>query len=434
MRDGMVDLLRGRTAPQLSDTLGDLAEGVRAARRGLVGAEERGRRLAEQSLRSGDGTGRESSGSNRVADSASTPRRTIDRTGLPQDRRSYSVDDYIAMWERRHGREMTADERKVLSQGCIGIVKVRLGLLELEAGPPANLAFADPGSHGVIHSVERILVPGEIANARVKGWQKRLNRAEALVSERGTNWLHRNRDGAEILASEHIENIKKNLNAARAQARDVWADIAKSDLGDVLAARHEARIESNQRTFERVSNYVRRFEDILAAGPVDAGEFMRLVKADPELARLRDVDQYLPSGNPSEWQPEIYSKHFWSGQEIIRDRKGNPVVKDGIVGVRSTQTPDATLFEPNPDTAQVDMSGDYNRGKPGYGNFDYALFDAPTGSWVNANHGDWRVYPELGNPSVDPMKVYLNSPEKFFAGRPDFDSSVICIGFSRTIQ
>jgi hypothetical protein len=430
----MVELLSRRTAPQLSDTLGDLAGEVRVARTSIGGAEEHGRRLLEQSLSRVDGIGRESSGSNRARAHPFDSRRTVEGLGLPQAQRSYPVDDYIAMWERHHGREMTADERKVLGQGCIGIVKVRLGLLELEAGPPANLAFADPGSHGAIQLVEKILVPGEIANARVKGWQKRLNRAEALVAERGTSRFHKNRDGTEITASENIENIKKNLNRARAQAREIWSDIAKSDIGDVLAARREARIESNQRTFERVSNYVQRFEAILATGPKDVGEFMRLVKADPDLARLRDVDQHLPAGDPSEWKPEIYSKHFWSGQEVVRDRKGNPVVKDGITGVRAMRTPDPILFEPNPATGQVDMSGDHNRGKPGYGNFDYALYDAPTGSWWNANHGDWRTYPELGNPSTDPMAVYQNTPEKFFSGRPDFDSSVICIGFSGAVR
>ncbi|GGK93367.1 hypothetical protein GCM10011588_04930 [Nocardia jinanensis] len=434
MRDGMVELLSLRTAPQLFDTLGDLAGGVRAARGSSGSAEEYGRRLVEQSLRRADGAGREPSGSNGMSASPFGSRRTADSSGPPEAQRRYPVDDYIVMWERRHGREMTADERKVLGQGCIGVTKIRLGLMKLDAGPPTNLAFADPDSHRAIQSVENILAPGEIANARVNGWRKRLGRAESLVAEHGTDWPYKSREGAVITGPEYIGNIKKNLDIARAQAREIWSNIAKGDLGDVRESRREARIESNQRAFGRVSNYVQRFEAILATGPADVGDFMRLVKADPELSRLRDIDQHLPSGNPTEWKTEIFSKQFWSGQEIVRDRKGNPVVKAGVTGVRATQTPDPTLFEPNPATGQVDMSGDYNCGKPGYGNFDYALYDEPTGSWWNANHGDWRIYPEFGNPSTAPMEVHQNTPEKFFAGRPDFDSAVICIAFTKVVQ
>lgn len=429
MRDAMVELLGRRTAPHLSGTLGDLADEVRTAHRSVGSAEERGRRLVEQSRGTVDGTGN----ANRVPAAPSDSRRTVDGSVPVPAQRRYPVDDYIAMWERRHGREMTDAERKVLGQGCIGIVKVRLGLLEVEAGPPANLAFADPVSHGAIHSVEKILVPGEIANVRVKRWRQRLDEAEALVAERGTGWSHENKDGTTTPAPEHIERIKKYLDRARLQARHVWSDIANSDIGDVMAARREARIESNQRAFDRVSNYAGKFEAIIATGPKDVGEFMRLVKADPDLALLRDVDRHLPSADPAEWKVEIYSKHFWSGQEVIRDSRGTPVVKEGVTGVRALRTPDSTLFAPDPATGQVDMSGDHNRGKPGFGNFDYALYDASTGSWWNANHGDWRMYPESSGSAI-PMAVQQNSPEQFFSGRPDFDSSVICLGFARAVQ
>ncbi|MEV2226817.1 hypothetical protein AB0E01_44340 [Nocardia vinacea] len=202
----------------------------------------------------------------------------------------------------------------------------------------------------------------------------------------------------------------------------------------MLDARHEARIAGDTRTFEKVSNYAQKFRDILATKPVNIEEFMRQVKAEPELAQLRGVDDHLPSDNPSEWTPVIYSKHFWSGQEMVRDSNGNLVFKEGKFETRATNTPDSSRFEPNPTTGQVSMSGDHNEAKPGYVNFDYGLYDEQTGNWWHANHADPRVYPAAGHPLHDPMKVYQSTPEKFFSSYSDFDSSVIGIGFVKNVQ
>jgi hypothetical protein len=52
--------------------------------------------------------------------------------------RKYSVDQYIAMWEKERGRKMTAAEKDTLARGCIGITA-----LNLEAvNPPLDHAYA----------------------------------------------------------------------------------------------------------------------------------------------------------------------------------------------------------------------------------------------------------------------------------------------------
>jgi hypothetical protein len=53
---------------------------------------------------------------------------------------SFSVDDYIDMWEQQHDHKMTDEERRALRQGCIGITVVNL-----EMGyktPPLGLSFS----------------------------------------------------------------------------------------------------------------------------------------------------------------------------------------------------------------------------------------------------------------------------------------------------
>lgn len=341
------------------------------------------------------------------------------------------MDDYIAMWERHHGRTMTSAEREVLAQGCIGVTKVGIGQTRLDTVPPMNLAFADPRSHRAIQTAENVLAPGEVANAEVKTWRRLRTQADDLVRQHGLNWSYTDRDGTVRSAAEHIERVDRNLERARVEAREVWSNLARGDIREMLDTRHTARIEGEMRTFEQVRGHVQKLEDILAAEPADADEFMRLVKADPELGRLRGVDRELPSGSPSQWKPVIYSKHFWSGQQMVRDGSGNLVFNGNQFETRATETPDATRFAPDPTTGQVDMSGDHGRAKPGYITFDYGLYDEQTGDWWHANHADYRVFPNHGDPVREPMQVYQSTSEKFFSSYSDFDSSVICIGFVR---
>ncbi|UAK34560.1 hypothetical protein K8O92_12375 [Nocardia asteroides] len=404
------------------------ADGLRAVGHGHRELDESNARALERAM---DGSASSDGRSARLAPPLD-PHKWVNRHGLPETQRQYHVDDYIRMWQRHHGRPMTTREVTVLRLGCVGVTKLHLGQLDLTKVPPANLAFADPSTHRVIQNAEKVLAPGEVANAKVKTYRKLLTEAENTVKKHGMNWSYTDTDGITRSAPDHIRHVKKTLEQAKVEARETWSELAKEHIKEMRDARRDARVEGDMRTFEKVQNYARKFEDILATKPADAEEFMRRVKSDPDLAQLRGVEDHLPPGNPSEWKPVIYSKHFWSGQEMARDSSGNLVKnKDGLIETRAKETPDATRFTPDPTTGQVDMSGDYDQPKPGHTNCDYGLYDEETGSWWHANHGDWREFPEFGDPALDPMKVYQSTPEKFFSGYPDFDSSVICIGFAK---
>jgi Domain of unknown function (DUF4157)/Microbial transglutaminase len=49
-----------------------------------------------------------------------------------EESKSIPLDEYIAAWERHQGHSMSADQRKMLAKGCVGITDVNLG------GPAAN--------------------------------------------------------------------------------------------------------------------------------------------------------------------------------------------------------------------------------------------------------------------------------------------------------
>ncbi|MFE9575194.1 hypothetical protein ACFYO1_02315 [Nocardia sp. NPDC006044] len=217
---------------------------------------------------------------------------------------------------------MTLEERRVLSQGCIGITKVRIGQLKVGAVPPMNLAFADPAAHVELQNVEKLLAPGEIVNKEAMWWRGEISQVEDVIKKEGVNWTTVGRDGKRRGAVDYLRYAMANLDNARVQAGKVWVDLAEGDIKELQAGRVAARISGDTLTFERTSIYVEKFRDILAAGPADVKDFMRLVKADPDLAQLRGVDHYLPSSDPSEWKLIRYSKHFWSGQELVRDGRG----------------------------------------------------------------------------------------------------------------
>lgn len=426
MAKDLAELLSLRTRDHvhgtISRTSGDLTRGGGIFR----GAEQRGHRIAEQILRDADGPGRAPTGSGSTLASPLDPRHTVDRHGPPETQRRSLVDDYIATWEREEGRAITPEEREMLTEGgCIGLAKLRLGLTGVETEPPMNLAFADPSSHRAIQPAVSFLAPGEAANANVKRNRRLLAEAEKSVTDNG------NSDSA----TDRIRLAEQNLEESREQAREVWSSLDKSDIRDMLLARNEARITGNTRTFERVMDHVQRFRDILAGDPKDGKEFLRRVTADPVLSQLRGVDRYLPSGAPSEWKLKVFSKHFWSGQDMVRDSDGFPVFKEeGGIETVATHAPDPARFEPDPSTGQVDMFGDFNRNRPGCLTFDYGVYEEDTGRWLTANHMDYRTAPEYGDASTDPMVVEQCAPEKFYASSNNFDSSVICIAFTKASQ
>lgn len=54
--------------------------------------------------------------------------------------RSYSVDEYVTMWEKQQGRAMTDEEKDTLARGCIGVTALNLG--QGDINPPLELSFS----------------------------------------------------------------------------------------------------------------------------------------------------------------------------------------------------------------------------------------------------------------------------------------------------
>ena len=67
-----------------------------------------------------------------------TPDRVPDLGGA--EHKEWSVDDFIAMWEKKHGRKMTDEEKQILAHGCIGITALNLG--RGNHNPPLGLSFS----------------------------------------------------------------------------------------------------------------------------------------------------------------------------------------------------------------------------------------------------------------------------------------------------
>lgn len=224
-------------------------------------------------------------------------------------------------------------------------------------------------------------------------------------------------------ARQRVARLENSLGNARSNARHIWISLGGAQIKDMRDVRRTAKIAGDNRAFARVSSYAAKLNDILATKPTDAQGFLRLVAADRELALLHGVDRNLPPGSPGDWAVIVFSKHFWSGQEHIRDDEGNFVRNaEGLRRTRAVESPSATRFVPDRVTGQVDMSADFFWGKPGYTNFDYGFYDPRSDSWWHANNREFHD-------DTRPMRVFQSTAERFFTGHADFDRSVLCLGF-----
>ena len=59
-------------------------------------------------------------------------------SGPPAKSETYTVDEYIRLWEAKHCRKMTPEEKKTLARGCIGITALNLGKDGLPNPPLGN--------------------------------------------------------------------------------------------------------------------------------------------------------------------------------------------------------------------------------------------------------------------------------------------------------
>lgn len=91
----------------------------------------------------------------------STPKAPAVRPGMGvadplapgEETKSISLDDYIAAWERHQGRSMSADQRKMLAKGCVGITGLNLGGMASN-GLPDNSECFDTFEHATARADE----------------------------------------------------------------------------------------------------------------------------------------------------------------------------------------------------------------------------------------------------------------------------------------
>ncbi|WP_280362677.1 hypothetical protein, partial [Nocardia wallacei] len=335
-------------------------------------------------------------------------RKLIPKLKRNESQRSFTKDEYVEHWEKKLGRKMTPEEIRTIERGCIGVSMVRLG--RDDSLPPMNLVFDDPVAQARVAVAEKELAAGEAASGRVNAARSQHRVLEHQLKE-ARDEPGATEDSPKVKAArEKVEASEKHIADLKKAAREEWSKLSETRRDELRSERQEAKIAGGEKTFERVSGYAEKFNEILSRKPATVEEFMRMVNEDPQLSQLKGIADQLPRGSsPSEWEAVIFSKHFYSGADRVH--------------------PDAQSFAPNPETGQVDMAGKRTPGKSGYVNFDYGWYDAQSGSWLHANHMEPKTPAEIAR--MGPMKVLQSTPQKFFSSYIDFDSAVIGIAFVR---
>ncbi|MFI5714264.1 hypothetical protein [Nocardia sp. NPDC051750] len=340
--------------------------------------------------------------------------------------RAYTKDQIVEMWENKIGRSMTPNEIRTLELGCVGISSTFAGH---PLHPPNNLMFSDPVSYPHQFEYEKILAPLDRLNSDMN------NARTSLREVREALRIAEEEHGLNPLSSE-VRELRKSVKAWEAHvdqiqesAREAAAKLS-GDLSMLKFNREMAMLDHGLNSQELAQNYKQRFEDILHRGPATREEFLQMVAEDLKLSQLRNVEQYLPSGKPSEWDVVMFAKHFYSGQEHVHDAAGNPLYHNGWPVTRATD-PNPDLFRPDPETGQVDMSGDLCCPKgPGMGNFDFGLYLEDIDAWINANHME---YPDPVRRAKDPMKAFVQDSMGFHFYGGYYDSAVIGLAFRRIV-
>ncbi|WP_433206539.1 hypothetical protein ACQP1G_20230 [Nocardia sp. CA-107356] len=353
-----------------------------------------------------------------------------DREWLPRTSTliEYSKDEFIDLWECYLGRNMTPTEVRTLENGCIGVPSLALG--NNEGNPQLNLAVSDPDTHRRIVEMEKTLGPVDqisqhLSEAMKKVMQANKELAKARIGPGATEH------------SPGVRNAQQELNFRVTVMKSVDAEMKRmlSNLPESYATLSEARekmkLEHGLRSTQLVMRYKEKFDSVLARKPPTREEFMRMVQDDPGLARLKGVDQFLPGGYPSEWDVIVFAKHFYSGQEYLRDHHGNILRDREGRPVGEWTDPNPEKFASDPDTGQVDMAGDLGLGKAvGFGNFDYGLYVENVDGWLSGNHVEYHP----GVRENDPFKVFLQPSKLFHRYGPAYDSAVIALAFRRRVQ
>ncbi|WP_280278406.1 hypothetical protein [Nocardia wallacei] len=341
---------------------------------------------------------------------------------------TYSKDQVIEMWENKIGRRMTPSEIATLELGCVGITSTVAGH---PLHPPNNLVFSDPATYRPQFDAERVLVPLDRANSDLNNAKMSLLDAQDRLRE--INMAHSyDASVPEVIEARRVvREWTKYVDQLRQVAREELMKIG-DEVNRLQEQRAMAQLEHSMATKDMVLGYKRAFEDILERQPATREEFLQMVAEDPQLSGLRDVGRFLPSGKPSEWDIVVFAKHFYSGQEHVRDPAGNPLYepRTGWPIARPTD-PNPDMFAPDPETGQVDMSGDLCCAKgPGMGNFDFGLYLEDIDAWMNANHMEYR---DPAQRQADPMKAFVQTDIRFHNYGGYYDSAVMGLVFRRIV-
>ncbi|WP_406280953.1 PspA/IM30 family protein [Nocardia sp. NBC_00881] len=330
--------------------------------------------------------------------------------------RAFTKDEIVQRWEAKIGRKMTPQELATLEWGCVGIASTLAGV---PGHPQYNLVFSDPTTYPRQFKADEKLAPLEQANNNLNQAKKSLRKAEEQLRDAKKGLGRSQRSSPEVSkAKAEVDRLKTLVEKRREQDRAAAAKISLTpeERRSLLAERAAAQGEHSKRSLDLVRDVKRRIEDVIARGPANKEEFIRMKNEDSVLARVRGLEaQFLPAGNPATWDVVTWAKDFYSGQDVARDNLGRVLINPDTGRPWPVATaPNPAAFEPDPVTGQVNMSRDLNFSKAaGMGNFDFNTEVAP-GLWADANHMEYRP----GDPRRDdpgpmggPMKVYLSREE-----------------------
>lgn len=319
------------------------------------------------------------------------------------------------MWERRIGRPMTAKEN--LDRGCIGMT---MNCLRRKSPPLLTLSFADPRAHALIHSAESPLAPRDIADNKARHLFEKLRYARHDVVVMRERFAETTLSHRISTAQAVVDDLENTWRQAVADAAEIKRRMPPERFIELSTTRLEAKLVGGQRTFDLVSSYATRLQEILHSCPSNVREFERLISRDPLLAPLQNVARGLPAGNLADIDVQIFLVSCWSGQVLPPSGKWvtNGRALDSFDTAASEPNP--RMFAPDPVTGQVDIAGYFGEAKPYGTNYDYAFHQ--DGSWWHANHG-------VSDDPNDQMVVLQSSPDGLFAGSEDFDTMLQCIGY-----
>jgi peptidoglycan hydrolase-like protein with peptidoglycan-binding domain len=158
-----------------------------------------------------------------------------------EEHREWTVEQYTGMWEKKHKRKMTTEERETLARGCIGITALNLGRGNIN--PPLGLSFSTFGkARSVAAELNRILqakpaldqLPAEISGStELKDLKNVL--AEFPIDADPTKWR------AIIFSKRFYSNQDPDPEKRKAADPNAFLPDPRTGQVDMSGYRYEAR-------------------------------------------------------------------------------------------------------------------------------------------------------------------------------------------------